>query len=60
MGSEEYEPDARAFEQDKNSDAYKAVTNYANYYFKDQSKANPYYYGYIPEISSLKRRTAIC
>ncbi|WP_310260265.1 PhoX family protein [Fictibacillus barbaricus] len=54
MGSEEYEPDARAFEQDKNSDSYKAVTNYANYYFKDQSKANPYYYGYIPEISISK------
>ncbi|WNB92152.1 alkaline phosphatase PhoX [Bacillus sp. NEB1478] len=53
LGSEEYEPDARAFE-DKTSDAYKEVTNYANHYFKDQSKANPYYYGWIPEISVSK------
>jgi secreted PhoX family phosphatase len=54
LGSEEYEPDARAFAEDKESEAYKAVTNYANFYFKDQSKANPYYYGWIPEISISK------
>lgn len=50
LGSEEYEPDARSFE-DKTSSSYKAVTNFANLYFGDVSKANPYYYGWIPEIS---------
>jgi uncharacterized protein len=50
MGSEEYEPDARSFE-DKTSSSYKAVTNFANLYFGDTSKANPYFYGWIPEIS---------
>ncbi|WP_114572265.1 PhoX family protein [Exiguobacterium flavidum] len=51
LGSEEYEPDARAFESDKNSSAYKDVTKFAEYYFGTKSKANPYYYGFIPEIS---------
>ncbi|WP_028399812.1 PhoX family protein [Ectobacillus panaciterrae] len=50
LGSEEYEPDARSFE-DPSSSSYKAVTNFANYYFGDKSKANPYFYGWIPEIS---------
>lgn len=50
LGSEEYEPDARAFE-DPASSSYKDVTNFAKLYFGDTSKANPYYYGWIPEIS---------
>ncbi|MEI2375716.1 alkaline phosphatase PhoX [Priestia megaterium] len=50
LGSEEYEPDARAFE-DPSSSSYKDVTNFAKLYFGDTSKANPYYYGWIPEIS---------
>jgi uncharacterized protein len=50
LGSEEYEPDARSFE-DPTSNAYRDVTNFANYYFGDKSKANPYFYGWIPEIS---------
>lgn len=50
LGSEEYEPDARSFE-DPTSSSYKAVTDFANYYFGDKSKANPYFYGWIPEIS---------
>ncbi|MFY4774035.1 PhoX family protein [Metabacillus sp. RGM 3146] len=50
LGSEEYEPDARAFE-DPSSKANKAVTNFANLYFGDKSKANPYFYGWTPEIS---------
>ncbi len=44
LGSEEYEPDARAFE-DPSSSSYKDVTNFAKLYFGDTSKANPYYYG---------------
>ncbi|MCQ6268800.1 DUF839 domain-containing protein [Fictibacillus sp. WQ 8-8] len=51
LGSEEYEPDARAFEADPTSQAHKDVSNFANYYFGDKSKANPYFYGWIPEIS---------
>ncbi|WP_081988293.1 PhoX family phosphatase [Halobacillus sp. BBL2006] len=54
LGSEEYEPDARAFENEE-SDAYKEVTNFAEYYFHDASKANPYFYGWIPEISISKK-----
>ncbi|UXH46227.1 DUF839 domain-containing protein [Rossellomorea vietnamensis] len=50
LGSEEYEPDAREF-ANKESDAYKEVSNFAKYYFNDESKANPYNYGWIPEIS---------
>ncbi|UZJ79050.1 PhoX family protein [Fictibacillus sp. KU28468] len=50
LGSEEYEPDARAFE-DPSSDSYRDVTNFAQRYFGDKSKANPYFYGWIPEIS---------
>ncbi|PGQ99701.1 PhoX family protein [Priestia megaterium] len=50
LGSEEYEPDARTFE-DPSSSSYKDVTNFAKLYFGDTSKANPYYYGWIPEIS---------
>ena len=50
LGSEEYEPDARAFE-DPTSSSYRDVTNFANYYFGDKTKANPYFYGWIPEIS---------
>ncbi len=50
LGSEEYEPDARAFEN-KDSSAYKNVRSFADFYFGDASQANPYYYGWIPEIS---------
>jgi secreted PhoX family phosphatase len=54
LGSEEYEPDARTFE-DPTSSSYKAVTNFANYYFGDKTKANPYFYGWTPEISIDKK-----
>lgn len=57
LGSEEYEPDARAFE-DPTSSAYKDVTNFAKHYFGDETKANPYFYGWIPEISIDKNGEA--
>jgi uncharacterized protein len=50
LGSEEYEPDARSFE-DPASSTNKTVTNFAQYYFGDKTKANPYFYGWTPEIS---------
>ncbi|KQS16900.1 alkaline phosphatase [Exiguobacterium sp. Leaf187] len=51
LGSEEYEPDARAFESDKTSAAYKEVNAFAEHYFGTTEKANPYFYGFTPEIS---------
>lgn len=50
LGSEEYEPDARSFETDPESKARTWTESFANLYFGDKSKANPYFYGYIPEI----------
>ncbi|MEH7451211.1 alkaline phosphatase PhoX [Gottfriedia acidiceleris] len=51
LGSEEYEPDARGFEFDPSSSARTWTESFANLYFGDKSKANPYFYGFIPEIS---------
>ena len=50
LGSEEYEPDARSFELNPTSSARTQVEGFAQLYFGDKSKANPYFYGYIPEI----------
>lgn len=50
LGSEEYEPDARTFETDASSSARTWTESFANLYFGDKAKANPYFYGYIPEI----------
>ncbi|GHI00407.1 Ig-like domain-containing protein [Neobacillus kokaensis] len=54
LGSEEYEPDARSFEFDAKSSARTWTESFAQLYFGDKSKANPYYYGYIPEIHVKK------
>lgn len=51
LGSEEYEPDARAFESDPTSSASKEVNAFAERYFGTKTKANPYFYGFTPEIS---------
>ncbi|MFZ0075387.1 MAG: alkaline phosphatase PhoX [Exiguobacterium undae] len=51
LGSEEYEPDARAFESDPASSASKEVNAFAERYFGMKAKANPYFYGFTPEIS---------
>ena len=51
LGSEEYEPDARAFEFDKSSSAYTQTSSFAKLYFGDETKANPYFYGYTPEVT---------
>ncbi|WP_066098921.1 PhoX family protein [Bacillus sp. SJS] len=50
LGSEEYEPDARSFEDTK-SKTYAQTASFAKLYFGDEKKANPYYYGWIPEIT---------
>ncbi|AKP46957.1 MULTISPECIES: S-layer homology domain-containing protein [Bacillus] len=51
LGSEEYEPDARSFEFNPQSSARTWTESFAKLYFGDESKANPYYYGFIPEIT---------
>lgn len=50
LGSEEYEPDARSFELSPTSSARTSVESFAQLYFGDKAKANPYFYGFIPEI----------
>lgn len=54
LGSEEYEPDARLF-LDPTSKVRSQVDTFAQFYFGDQAKANPYFYGYTPEITVDKK-----
>ncbi|MFJ8261897.1 alkaline phosphatase PhoX [Rummeliibacillus sp. NPDC094406] len=49
LGSEEYEPDARQY-LDATSQTRSQVDTFAQFYFGDKTKANPYFYGYSPEI----------
>ncbi len=58
LGSEEYEPDARSFEFDPNSSARTWTESFAKLYFGDKSKANPYFYGFVPEIKVDKDGSA--
>ncbi|MBE3569362.1 MAG: S-layer homology domain-containing protein [Bacillales bacterium] len=51
LGSEEYEPDARSFEFNPQSSARTWTESFAKLYFGDASKTNPYYYGFIPEVT---------
>ncbi|HYK73864.1 MAG TPA: alkaline phosphatase PhoX [Pseudoneobacillus sp.] len=50
LGSEEYEPDARGFEFEPESSGATWTKSFAKLYFGDESKANPYFYGFVPEI----------
>ncbi|WP_423800371.1 PhoX family protein [Neobacillus sp. SAB-20_R2A] len=54
LGSEEYEPDARTFESNPLSSVRSQVESFAKLYFGDASNANPYFYGFIPEITVNK------
>ncbi|MGE5701057.1 MAG: PhoX family protein, partial [Clostridia bacterium] len=50
LGSEEYEPDARAFAEDPSKNTFTAAFTQA--YYQDAEKmGNPYLYGFTPEIS---------
>ena len=51
LGSEEYEPDAREFLDVLTSKTRSQVETFAQFYFGDKTKANPYFYGYTPEIT---------
>ncbi|WP_051404890.1 PhoX family protein [Bacillus cihuensis] len=57
LGSEEYEPDARQF-ADPTSKTRSQVETFAQFYFGDKAKANPYFYGYTPEITVDKNGKA--
>ena len=49
LGSEETDPDARAFEANPGSSA---VTKFARTYFQNSTMlGNPYYYGHVPEVT---------
>ncbi|MBU8877504.1 DUF839 domain-containing protein [Bacillus sp. FJAT-29790] len=53
LGSEEYEPDARIFELEQGTDKDSTnVKSFANYYFGEEGAkmANPYWYGFVPEV----------
>lgn len=61
LGSEEYEPDARAVESNLDTSTMLTGNKYydevTKYYWNDENNANnlannnPYYYGYIPEVT---------
>lgn len=56
LGSEEYEPDARAFEANPEKDS---VTQFArNYYQNPTIIGNPYLYGHVPEVTVHEDGTA--
>ncbi|MBS4175229.1 Ig-like domain-containing protein [Bacillus sp. FJAT-49736] len=57
LGSEEYEPDARLF-LDSTSKVRSQVETFAKFYFGDEAKANPYFYGFTPEIKVDKNGKA--
>ncbi|MGE7946200.1 alkaline phosphatase PhoX [Lysinibacillus sp. NPDC093688] len=57
LGSEEYEPDARLF-LDPTSKVRSQVETFSQFYFGDKAKANPYFYGYTPEITVEKNGKA--
>jgi secreted PhoX family phosphatase len=49
LSSEEYEPDARAYEKDPTQTFVSSFTK--NFYQDDKRAGNPYAYGYIPEVT---------
>jgi secreted PhoX family phosphatase len=52
LSSEEYEPDARAYESDPTKTYVSAFTK--SFYQDDKKVGNPYAYGYIPEVTVNK------
>ena len=55
LGSEEYEPDARAYEADNTRDPYLPFTVR---YYDNTVTANPYDYGQVPEVTVAANGTA--
>jgi uncharacterized protein len=57
LSSEEYEPDARAYEADPTQTFVSSFTK--NFYQDDKKVGNPYAYGYIPEVTVNKDNSTI-
>lgn len=54
ISAEEYEPDAKTREglrKSADSDDATDLNSFSKYHFGDEKKANPYHYGYVPEVS---------
>ena len=55
ISSEEYEPDAKVREgmmpRAANSDDATDINSFIKYYFGDETVANPYHYGLVPEVT---------
>jgi secreted PhoX family phosphatase len=54
LSSEEYEPDAKTrqgFSAATGTDDGTDINSFSKYYFGDATRANPYHYGLLPEIS---------
>jgi len=61
IGSEEYEPDAKTREglpRAGNSDDFTDIDSFSSYYFGDPDAANPYHYGWVPEVTVSKKGKA--
>lgn len=57
VGSEEYEPDAKTREglpKASDSDDATDIDSFSQYYFGDPATANPYHYGWVPEVTVNK------
>ena len=61
IGSEEYEPDAKTREglpRASNSDDFTDIDSFSAYYYGDPDAANPYHYGWVPEVTVSKKGKA--
>ncbi|MDO5652531.1 MAG: alkaline phosphatase [Brachymonas sp.] len=61
VGSEEYEPDAKIYgggNLAKGTDDTTDMPSFSQYYFGDHTKANPYHYGLVPEVTVHANGTA--
>jgi secreted PhoX family phosphatase len=57
IGSEEYEPDAKTREglpKASDSDDATDIDSFSQYYFGHPATANPYHYGWVPEVTVNK------
>lgn len=61
VSSEEYEPDAKTREglpKASDSDDATDINSFSKYYFGDAAAANPYHYGWVPEVTVDKNGVA--
>ncbi len=61
LGSEEYEPDAKTREgiaAASGTNDTTDINSFSQYYFGDKTKANPYHYGLVPEVTVNRNGSA--